>query len=172
MKRNLPLFTVCLLLLGMFPIVLLTGLAEHHPPPSVHSAIGLLLMGSLTVHLLLHRNWIANVLRKYNQMPAPIRRNVVLDLVLLLGFIACGSTGLLASASHLVLLLGFIAHGFPGLLASAFHVHLVSLLHGLCGLVTVIFLVIHLKRHWKWIQVTWKKMLTPDIGSKEMSGSL
>ena len=69
MKRSLLLFALCLLLIGQSSIVLVSGLVEHHPLPSVHAVMGGVLTACTSVHLLVHRGWIKNTLSGFSRLP-------------------------------------------------------------------------------------------------------
>jgi hypothetical protein len=130
MKKDALLFTLPFLLLVQFGILIITGQVEHHPMPSAHGLMGIAFMVVIFIHLLLHWRWITAAVRRYDRMPASVRTNILLDIVLLGGYLACGSTGLLASESS------FYPFGQ---------------MHWVLAFVVIAVQVIHLARHWKWI---------------------
>lgn len=140
MKKNLLFLGFDVLLFSQFLIVAIIGLIEHHHPPTLHGVMGLVLIVCSFVHLSLHWRWIDNALHRYNQMPGVARTNAQLVLILFCGYLICGLTGLLASASSFHLL------GHP-----------IKHLHQFFGLIVISTQSIHLARHRKWIQTTFMR---------------
>jgi hypothetical protein len=139
MKRSLLLFALCFLLIGQSCIVLISGLMEHHPLPSVHALMGMVLIACLNAHLLLHRGWIKNTLSEFDRLPRSTQAHTAQNFVLLAGYITCAATGLRTSI-------------LPG--------HLVSHLHLLSAVSVVVLQAIHLNRHRKWIQSMLGRLFT------------
>jgi hypothetical protein len=129
-KRSWLLFALCFLLIGQSSIVLVSGLVEHHPLPSVHAVMGVVLTACTSVHLLLHRGWI-NTLSRFSRLPRSMQLRAAQNALFLAGYGTCAATGLWASI-------------LPAYLTS--HLHLLS------AVSVVVLQAIHLYRHRKWIQ--------------------
>ena len=131
MNRSLLLLALCFTLIGQFTIVLVSGLVERHPPPSVHTAMGAMLIACTSVHLLLHRGGLKFAITRFRDLPRAARAGAILNFALFAGYMTSGVTGLFLSI--------FPAHGL-------------SQLHLLSGLSVAFLQAIHLSRHHKWIQ--------------------
>ena len=131
MKRSLLLFALCFVLIGQSSIVLVSGLVEHHPLPSVHAVMGVVLTTCTSVHLLLHRGWIKNILSRFSRLPRSMQLRAAQNAFLLTGYVTCAATGLWASIQP---------------------THLTGHLHLLCGVSVIVLQANHLYRHRNWIQ--------------------
>ncbi len=137
MMRNLLLLAHGLILSFQFALMLISGLVEHHPPPSAHTLLGVLLIASISLHLYLNRGWVKVAFTRYGSLPKPAQTNVLLNLLLFAAFLNCGITGLIAA------LVPF---------------HLMSHFHLLSVPPAAIILTIHTFRHLKWAQHVLQSM--------------
>lgn len=104
------------------------GEIEFHAFTSIGMVIG------VAVHLLLHRKWIAAATRP-GQKPGSLTVNLWLNT-------------LLGTSCALAFITGLSGHrGFGN-----------GLLHVAAAISMTIILLVHLKRHWKWIMITARRV--------------
>ncbi len=118
-------------LIGLFTLALVSGLAEHHPPPSVHTMAGAVLLVVVSLHLFRHDRWMKKVFTQWSRLPGTTRAGAALNFVLLTDYLGCAVMGLLAAS-------------LPDQLFV--HLHLLSALSVAC------LQAIHVNRHRKWFQ--------------------
>ncbi len=136
MSKNRQLLSLDILMFVQYLLVIVTGLVEHHPGPTVHSVAATFLIVYSIVHLALHQKWIANAIARYDRLPKEVRANARTDFLLLIGYAACGASGWIAMLAPF------------GLCAPP---------HWLASGLVIILQTIHLARHWKWVWATVRR---------------
>ncbi|MBU0702619.1 MAG: DUF4405 domain-containing protein [Chloroflexi bacterium] len=142
-------FLLNLLIFAAFGVTVLTGeilglMTEYSSPLAffkltrsawidVHSWAGVGLFIGVALHLALHWKWVSGVARRFLKVAWPIRRNFVLDVLLVAIFLAVTISGLL---DWLMFPLG----------DSVDHSH-----HSQLGQGTTIVTLVHIALHWKWV---------------------
>jgi hypothetical protein len=140
-KRSLNFF-VDITLLGLFLINVLSAPLQHVHGGNLHPVSGMILASAALFHLGTHWEWIKNILLRFDKLPANVRVNAGIDLLLFCGYMICALTGMSAWLAE---------HAF-----AYRHIHaMFALLHFSNGLFLVAIQTVHLSRHWKWI---WQMM--------------
>lgn len=135
----LDLILYCLFLLSFFVDV--TGVA-------MHQWLGIAVGAFAMIHLLLHWNWVKNLLRnKLSDSSRQMRWNSCVDLATALGLITLMGTGLLMT-------LRSVSEG--GSYAAIRVIHIAS------SLMTLVSVTVKVSLHWKWILATFKKFLPKE----------
>lgn len=115
----------------------LTGVA-------VHQWIGLSCGALAAYHLFLHRDWVAAIyIRFFKKTSLQARKNFILDILLLLGFVLIGISGLAISTWLKIPLNNFITW-------LNFHITI--------SITTLMILFLKLIFHWRWIVHTSRKI--------------
>jgi hypothetical protein len=129
MKKTLVLMVLCFLMLGLFPIVLVSGHVEHHPLPSVHAVMGMLLVSGVGVHLLLHTAWIKANFSVIQRGRLPGKR-ALQNFSLLASWLAVAASGLWAGV-------------LPG--------HPAAECHLICAVSLAVLQALHLYQRRRWL---------------------
>lgn len=126
----------------------LTGMA-------IHEWLSLALAVAAIVHLLLHWQWIVNVLRRFvGRMPGQARLNLALNLILFIAFTIVTFTGILISREALPLF-GIVLT--PNRTWSGLHRWSADL---------IVFIVgVHIALHWKWIWNAFQRFIWRPIAN-------
>lgn len=131
-----------ILLAGLLGLVVATPLVEVFSFLPIHTLLGWLLGGVVLAHLLWHRAWIGNAVRRYHSLPPAARTNALLNAALFAAY----SLALIHALGAKLALLG------------PFHLHILfGWVHAFYGVTVVALQVIHLARHWKWITATARR---------------
>ncbi len=141
-----------ILLAGLLALVVVTPPVELFSFLPVHTLLGWVLGITVLVHLLWHRAWIGNALRRYRSLPPTARTNALLNAALFAAY----SLALLYALGAKLALFGNL------------HLHIMfAWIHVFHGLITIVLQVIHLVRHWKWITATarraWHAPAAPSL---------
>jgi hypothetical protein len=113
---------------------------------AVHEGSGVIGLLGVILHIIWHWDWLKALRgRSLRTLKKPVRTNRVIDRITWFAFIASNSFGMLAW------LLSAIVPGEAIIIFSRIHVA--------TGMVWLVFLVIHLVLHQKWIGATTKRYL-------------
>lgn len=152
MKRIKLGYMVDLILFIQFLLVGGIGLIMYFYPQGaghllrlIHDQIGLLMLFFFAVHMALNWNWIVATTTKFSKKGKKIKENYIFDLALFIQFLLVGGSGLFMYFYH---------HAGGSLL---------RLIHDQVGVLVVVFFVVHLILHWKWIVFTTKKLFLKKI---------
>jgi len=133
--------------LGLFGLLLITILAatvEIVLHCFVHVLLAFALGFAVMIHIALHWSWIKNAFQRFGHLPKQARDNFLLNITLFSAYTACGIMGMIARLGIIFGPLHFVL-GF-------FHV--------MIAISALILQTLHLTRHWKWVKVTARKMLS------------
>jgi hypothetical protein len=115
----------------------------------VHEWFSLAFAGALIVHLLLHWDWVVKVtIQFFRKLFHTSRLNYLINLGLLVAFVAIMLSGLMISRSFLAVL-GIQAAG------SSVWRHL----HSLSSNLALLLIGLHVALHWKWVVHAIKRYL-------------
>jgi len=142
-------FRLNVLIFAAFGVTALTGgllgLAVKHSPPlaffgrtrsvwvDIHSWAGVGLFIGVALHLALNWKWVSGVARRFLKVAWPIRRNFVLDVLLVVIFLAVTVSGLL----------DWLTFPLRDTLDDSHHPQL--------GWLTLFATLVHIALHWKWV---------------------
>ena len=113
----------------------------------LHEWLGLGVFAPFFVHLLLHADWAVEALRGSFARPSWGRTgNLVLDLLIVLAFMAATVSGIMVSGVVLPAL-GLYAEGY----------YFWDPLHAMSAKALLALLLVHVVVHWKWIVRFFKK---------------
>lgn len=102
----------------------------------LHQYLGLVLVGFTLIHLLIHNQWVKNVLRRFSDLQSRPQVLFLLDTAVALGFVGILVTGLVISTW-----LNLPLNGYTVWL----NVHIAF------SIETLFFLVVKIGFHWRWI---------------------
>lgn len=139
-KKNLAIDAVVLALYLVVANPVLTGIG-------VHEWLGLGVLVAFFVHAAVHADWVVEAVRGSFDHPSWARTgNVVLDVLILVAFMATVVSGVMVSGSVLPAL-GLYAEGY----------YFWDPLHAVSAKVLLALLVLHVVAHWKWLASALKK---------------
>lgn len=134
--------------LALFAAILL-ALAPQFTGMAIHEWLSLALAGGAIVHLLLHWQWIVNVLRRFlGRTSWSARINFVLNTVLFIAFVVVSLSGVLISREVLP---------FFGYELRADRTW--EVLHRLSADAIVWVVGLHVALHWKWILNAFQRFI-------------
>jgi len=118
----------------------------------IHEWFTLALAGALVVHLLIHWEWVINIAKRYFNKPLHMTRvNLVLAVLIFIGFIGIITSGLMISQSVLPML------GLRGSSNFAWRQ-----IHETVTNLTMLLVAIHFALHWDWIKNAFRRLfITP-----------
>lgn len=139
-KKNLAIDAAALALYLVAANPALTGIG-------VHEWLGLGVLVAFFVHAAVHADWVVEAVRGSFAHPSWARTgNAVLDVLVLVAFMATVVSGVMVSGSVLSAL-GLYAEGY----------YFWDPLHAVSAKVLLALLVLHVVAHWKWLASTLKK---------------
>lgn len=121
----------------------------------IHDKIGILMLVFFVVHIALHWRWIVlttrNFFRKERQMKEgrKLKLNYLVDLAFFVQFALVGYSGLIMFFNH---------HGAGQIL---------RLIHDKVGILMLVFFVVHIVLHWRWIVFITKNFFGRKRDMKE-----
>lgn len=120
---------------------------------SLHEWLGLSFFATIVIHLFLHWDWIAQVTLHYlRKLFHSSRLNYLIDMLLLVSFVAAMLSGLIISRTILPLFGIEIVHNQSWRFIHDFSANL------------MLFLVaVHFALHWKWIITHFKRLIIYPI---------
>jgi hypothetical protein len=112
---------------------------------AIHEWLNLCLAATIVVHLVLHWDWTAALLRRpFGRMSRKLRIDSAIDLLLFVTFVILMLSGLMISKSIL---------GVPGAEPSRHSIW--QELHSASGSILLLLVGMHFALHWKWIIHAW-----------------
>jgi cytochrome b len=141
---DLVLFVQLLLVGGTGLIMYFYPQAAGHSLRFIHDQIGLLMLVFFAIHMALNWKWIVATTTKFGKKGKKIKENYLVDLALFIQFLLVGGSGLIMYFYH---------HAGGSML---------RLIHDQIGVLMVVFFVVHVALHWKWIGFTTKKLFLKE----------
>lgn len=139
-RKNLAIDIIIFVLYLVVANPALTGI-------SVHEWLGLGLFVSFFIHVEVHADWIVETLRSVFSHPSCKRTgNAVLDICILVAFMATTVSGIMVSGTVLPLF-GLYAEGY----------YFWDPMHAVAAKVLLALLILHIILHWKWIANALKR---------------
>lgn len=118
----------------------------------IHDKIGILMLVFFVIHIAFHWKWIVSTTKSFfskREITGRRKLNYLVDLIFFVQFVLVGYSGLVMYINH---------HG------AGFILHLI---HDKIGILMLVFFIIHISLHWKWIVFTTKNLLRRDEQIKE-----
>ncbi|WP_080799119.1 DUF4405 domain-containing protein [Arabiibacter massiliensis] len=139
-KRNLAIDLVALAVYLVVANPAITGIG-------LHEWLGLGVLAAFFVHLLVHADWSVEALRGSLSRPSWGRTgNLVLDVLIVLAFMATTVSGIMVSGAVLPAL-GLYAEGY----------RFWDPLHAMSAKALLALLLVHVVVHWRWIAAWFRK---------------
>jgi hypothetical protein len=114
----------------------------------IHDKIGILMLVFFVIHIALHWKWVVlttkSLFSKRETITGRRKLNYLVDLIFFVQFVLVGYSGLVMYFNH---------HGAGFIL---------NFIHDKIGILMLVFFVIHIALHWKWIVLTTKNLLRRD----------
>ena len=139
-RRNLAIDLVALAVYLVVANPALTGIGPHE-------WLGLGLLVVFFVHMLVHADWVVEAVRGSFARPSLARTgNVVLDLFIVLAFMACTVSGVMVSGAVLPAM-GLYAEGY----------YFWDPLPAMSAKALLALLLVHVVVHWKWFSKVFRR---------------
>lgn len=120
---------------------------------SLHEWLGLSFFAMIVIHLFYHWDWIVQVtLRYFRKLFHSSRLNYLVDLFLLISFVATMLSGLIISRTILPLFAITIVHN-----------HSWRFIHDFSANLMLFLVAVHFALHWKWIVTYFKRLIVVPI---------
>ena len=156
-KSSLSPTTVNLLVDGSIFTGFLVAMAPRFSGLAVHEWLGIAFAAAITVHLLLHWDWIVNVTRRI--FNAALRRkqriNYALNLLLFIDFVVISLSGILISEAALPALGIRLQQGFAW-----------RGIHTLSANLALLILGLHIAMHWQWITKNFARTVFSPLAAR------
>lgn len=134
-------------------IALLVALEPGLTGIPIHEWFSLALLGAIVVHLLLHWDWIAGVLRRFfKRFWHASRLQFIVDILLFVAFTTVMLSGILISRAVL-----------PALGLSATRDQIWRALHSLSADATLLLVGVHFALNWNWVVSAVRRVLLDPL---------